>query len=88
MTDTAIIDRPTLMALRDFKDRLARRYGNRLKGVYLFGSRARGNYRPGSDADVAVFLDHVSDPGAVGSDRGELSDPACHGDKHPTLGLR
>ena len=29
---------------------------------FWFGSRARGDHRPDSDADVAVFLDVVSDP--------------------------
>ncbi|MEX0657953.1 MAG: nucleotidyltransferase domain-containing protein [Egibacteraceae bacterium] len=29
--------------------------------AYLFGSRARGTARPGSDADVAVLLDEDSD---------------------------
>lgn len=32
-------------------------YGPRLKGIYLFGSRARGDHTPESDADVAVVLD-------------------------------
>jgi hypothetical protein len=31
-------------------------YGERLRGVYLFGSRARGDHTPESDADVAVVL--------------------------------
>ena len=31
-------------------------YGPRLERVVLFGSRARGDARPGSDYDVAVFL--------------------------------
>lgn len=56
------IDMTTLHALEIFKDRLTRRYGERLKALYLFGSRARGDHRPDSDADVAVFLDKVSDP--------------------------
>ncbi|MDF3063987.1 MAG: putative polymerase, beta domain protein region [Microvirga sp.] len=32
-------------------------YGQRLKGLYLFGSRARGDHHPHSDVDVAVILD-------------------------------
>jgi uncharacterized protein len=31
-------------------------YGNRLERVVLFGSRARGDARPDSDFDIAVFL--------------------------------
>ncbi len=56
------IDKQTEAALQDFKVRLRRRYGEHLKAVYLFGSRARGDFTPESDADVAVFLDGVSDP--------------------------
>lgn len=52
----------TRRALASFKKRLTHRYGGHLKALYLFGSRVRGDYRPDSDADVAVFLDHVSDP--------------------------
>lgn len=32
-------------------------FGTRLVSALLFGSRARGNHRPDSDYDVAVFLD-------------------------------
>lgn len=32
-------------------------YGGRVAGLYLFGSRARGDHGPFSDADVAVVLD-------------------------------
>jgi len=32
-------------------------YGDRLKGVYLYGSYARGDARDDSDIDVAVVLD-------------------------------
>ncbi len=31
-------------------------YGDRLERVVLFGSRARGDFRPESDYDVAVFI--------------------------------
>jgi len=56
------IDQETERALGAFKVRLKKRYGVRLKAVYLFGSRARGDFTAESDADVAVFLDQVSDP--------------------------
>jgi len=32
-------------------------YGDRLKGLYLFGSRARGDHTLDSDADIAVVRD-------------------------------
>ncbi len=46
-------------ALRELKRELEALYGERLKGLYLFGSRARGDAEPDSDVDVAVVLDHV-----------------------------
>jgi antitoxin ChpS len=57
-----ILDPGTRIALTSFKALLAARYGERLRSIYLFGSRARGEQRPDSDADVAVFLDQVTDP--------------------------
>jgi antitoxin ChpS len=52
------MDAETRAALEDFKSRLQAQFGDKLKAVYLFGSRARGDHRPDSDADVAVILDH------------------------------
>lgn len=43
-------------ALARFAADVRAAYGERLKGLYLFGSRARGDHRPDSDADVAVVL--------------------------------
>ncbi|MCX6842771.1 MAG: nucleotidyltransferase domain-containing protein [candidate division WOR-3 bacterium] len=41
-------------------------YGDRLRGLYLFGSYARGEAEPESDIDVLIVLDDVSDyPGEV-----------------------
>jgi predicted nucleotidyltransferase len=49
-------DAAVYQALGDFAHALQQMYGDRLKGVYLFGSRARGDHTSESDADVAVVL--------------------------------
>jgi predicted nucleotidyltransferase len=43
--------------LAEFKQGLARIYGDHLKAVVLFGSYARGDYRESSDLDVMIVLD-------------------------------
>jgi len=40
---------------------LERIYGARLRGVYLYGSAARGSLHEDSDVDIAVVLDEVAD---------------------------
>lgn len=62
MRDTSNIDPQTRMALAEFRTLLLKRYGTRLRGLVLFGSRARGDHRPDSDADVAVFIGDAEDP--------------------------
>ncbi|HEY3847103.1 MAG TPA: nucleotidyltransferase domain-containing protein [Acetobacteraceae bacterium] len=42
--------------LSRFRAALAETYGYRLERAVLFGSRARGDARPDSDYDVAVFI--------------------------------
>ena len=42
--------------LKELKQGLIRLYGERLKGVYLYGSYARGDFQEGSDLDVLVVL--------------------------------
>jgi uncharacterized protein len=44
------------LALQAFAAAVRSHYGDRLRGLYLFGSRARGDHMPDSDADVAVVL--------------------------------
>jgi predicted nucleotidyltransferase len=44
-----------------FRAALTEIYGPRLSRVVLFGSRARGDTRPDSDYDVAVFLQPLGD---------------------------
>ena len=42
--------------LNELKKELVRIYGEHLKGVYLYGSYARGENQPGSDVDVMIVL--------------------------------
>jgi predicted nucleotidyltransferase len=42
--------------MKEFKERLVRIYGDKLKCAYLYGSYARGDYRQGSDVDVMILL--------------------------------
>lgn len=45
--------------LTELKERLASLYGDRLKGLYLFGSFARNEADEESDVDVLIVLDQV-----------------------------
>jgi len=38
---------------------LERIYGERLRGVYLYGSAARDQLTPDSDIDIAIVLDEI-----------------------------
>jgi uncharacterized protein len=58
MTSSAVITDPVLVR---FRKALTEIYGDRLERVVLFGSRARGDARPDSDYDVAVFLRDMDD---------------------------
>jgi uncharacterized protein len=44
--------------LAELKAGLVKLYGKRLKGVYLFGSYARGDQDSQSDVDVLIVLSH------------------------------
>ena len=56
--DGAVVADPVLARFRRALDGM---YGDRLDRVVLFGSRARGDARPESDYDVAVFLKDLPD---------------------------
>jgi len=43
--------------LQELKQGLTGVYGKRLKGIYLYGSYARGDFTADSDVDVMVALD-------------------------------
>lgn len=44
------------LAIMEFKKRLVERLGENLVVIKLFGSRARGQYREGSDIDLLIIL--------------------------------
>lgn len=43
-------------ALLELKQALVQMYGERLEGIYLYGSYARGDFTQDSDVDVLVVL--------------------------------
>lgn len=45
--------------LNRFRIAVTARYGDRVQRIVLFGSRARGDQRPDSDYDIAVFLKNL-----------------------------
>jgi uncharacterized protein len=54
-----------------FRAALDETYGERIERVVLFGSRARGDARPDSDYDVAVFL---KDLDGFGKEAGRIAE--------------
>jgi predicted nucleotidyltransferase len=44
-------------ALGEIKQRVQSIVGQRLQGIVLFGSKARGDFDPESDLDVAILVD-------------------------------
>jgi predicted nucleotidyltransferase len=54
------LDEPTRQAVRQFYESIKADFP--VKAVMLYGSRARGDHRPDSDADVAVLLDGEHQP--------------------------
>lgn len=67
MTDDRLRD----AILPRFRASLNDLYGERLERVVLYGSRARGDHRPDSDYDIAVFL---KDPGDFADESAHLAD--------------
>ncbi len=61
MMDKVLAHEPILARFRAALDAA---YGARLERVVLYGSRARGEARPDSDYDIAVFLREIPDRAA------------------------
>lgn len=57
----------------ELHDKLAALYGSRLKGVYLYGSYARGEADDDSDIDVAVILAGVVNRAKERSRAGDIA---------------
>ena len=53
-----------------FRQELGETYGSKLERVVLFGSRARGDARPDSDYDIAVF---IHEPESFGEESARLA---------------
>ncbi len=57
---TLVLPPSVRTALEQLKQALGELYGERLRGVYLYGSHARNQAHQGSDVDVLIALDgHV-----------------------------
>ena len=66
------IDPPTTdPVLRRFRDAVNQIYGDRVERMVLYGSRARGEARPDSDYDIALFLQN---PARFWEEMGPLSE--------------
>ena len=50
---------PMGMLLKDLREGFGQIYGSRMKGIFLFGSYARGEQTGDSDLDVLIVLDTV-----------------------------
>ena len=65
------MDIPSDPILARFRAALDKTYGANVERVVLFGSRARGDQRPDSDYDIAVFL---KEPDSFWQESGRLAE--------------
>jgi predicted nucleotidyltransferase len=68
---------PIEQILSDLKASLQTLYGDRLQGVILFGSYARGDATEGSDIDVAVVLTDFASVGQEIFRMNQVVAPLC-----------
>jgi antitoxin ChpS len=66
-------DSAVAKAVNAYAAALKARYGDRLRGIYLFGSRARGDFSPYSDVDVAIIFDGPVDAASQTKTLSELA---------------
>ncbi len=56
------IPKAVQLALKELQEYLGEIYGKRLRGIYLYGSYARGDFHPGSDVDILIALEGKVSP--------------------------
>jgi hypothetical protein len=49
-------------AVAEIRERVNGLVGSRLKALYVFGSKARGDYDAESDVDLAILVDDLDNP--------------------------
>lgn len=51
-----LADAKAIEATTEIKHNLLKKFGGQIEAIYLFGSRARGDYQSDSDLDIGIFL--------------------------------